>query len=71
VNRERLERYLLCRWHPDNLKRASGPPCELTGANAFDYLNQLQVNAADVTKHPDRWLPWNYLENVGAPSDAA
>jgi hypothetical protein len=43
----------------------------LTGANAFDYLNQLQVNAADVTKHPDRWLPWNYLENVGAPSDAA
>lgn len=45
--------------------------CELNGVNAFDYLNQLQVNAADATKSPDRWMPWNYRENVEVISDAA
>jgi hypothetical protein len=45
--------------------------CELNGANAFDYLNQLQLNASDVAEHPDRWMPWNYRENFRAISDAA
>ena len=45
--------------------------CELNGANAFDYLNQLQLNALDVAKHPDRWMPWNYRENIQPVSDAA
>ena len=45
--------------------------CELSGANAFDYLNQLQLNTADVTKSPDRWMPWNYLENVQPVADGA
>ena len=45
--------------------------CELNGANAFDYLNQLQLNAADATKNPERWMPWNYRESVSATSDAA
>jgi hypothetical protein len=40
--------------------------CELNSVNAFDYLNQLQVNAADVAEHPDRWMPWNYHENATA-----
>jgi hypothetical protein len=38
--------------------------CELNGASAFDYLNRLQLSAADVTKHPDRWMPWNYRDNL-------
>jgi transposase len=38
--------------------------CELNGINAFDYLNQLQLHAADVAQHPDRWMPWNYRDNV-------
>ena len=38
--------------------------CELCGANALEYLNQLQLNTADVAEHPDRWMPWNYRENV-------
>jgi transposase len=42
--------------------------CELNGASAFDYLNQLQLSAADVTKHPDRWMPWNYRDNLAARS---
>ena len=45
--------------------------CELSGANAFDYLNQVQLNAADVMKSPARWMPWNYRENVEAISGAA
>jgi hypothetical protein len=44
--------------------------CELSGVSAFDYLNQLQLNAADVTKSPDRWMPWNYRDNVPSVSDA-
>lgn len=38
--------------------------CELNGASAFDYLNRLQLARADVTKHPDRWMPWNYRDNL-------
>ena len=45
--------------------------CELNGANALDYLNQLQLNAPSVAEHPDRWMPWNYRENFRATSDAA
>jgi transposase len=45
--------------------------CELNGANAFDYLNQLQLNSADATKNPERWMPWNYRESVSATSDVA
>ena len=45
--------------------------CELNGVNAFDYLNQLQLNASDVTEHPDRWMPWNYRENLAAAEKAA
>ncbi len=43
--------------------------CELSGVSAFAYLNQLQLNSADVTKSPDRWMPWNYRDNVPPVSD--
>ena len=43
--------------------------CELTGVSAFDYLNQLHPNTTDVTKSPDRWMPWNYRDNVQPVSD--
>lgn len=45
--------------------------CELSGVSAFAYLNQLQLNSADVTKSPDRWMPWNYRDNVPTVSDTA
>jgi transposase len=38
--------------------------CELAGGNAFDYLNQLQLNSADVAKAPQQWMPWNYRANT-------
>ena len=40
--------------------------CELNSVNAFDYLNQLQLNASEMAEHPDRWMPWNYRHNVAA-----
>jgi len=45
--------------------------CELSGVNALDYLNQLQLNASDVASHPDRWMPWNYHENLAVTANAA
>jgi hypothetical protein len=41
--------------------------CELNKVNAFDYLNQLQINAPDVATHPDRWMPWNYRDACQLP----
>ena len=40
--------------------------CELNQANALDYLNQLQLNAPDVAQQPDRWMPWNYRDQLAA-----
>lgn len=42
--------------------------CEQSGVNAFEYLTALQRHAEAVAENPDRWLPWNYHENV--PVDA-
>ena len=44
--------------------------CELNGTNAFDYLNQLQLHASDVTEHPQRWMPWNYQDALASGSPA-
>lgn len=35
---------------------------ELAGANAFDYLTELQRYAAEVERRPEAWMPWNYRE---------
>jgi transposase len=36
--------------------------CELNGANAFDYLSELQKQAEELAKNPAAWMPWNYRE---------
>jgi hypothetical protein len=38
--------------------------CELAGANAFDYLSQLQRHAAELAANPIAWMPWNYQEHL-------
>lgn len=38
--------------------------CERAGANAFDYLSQLQRHAAELTVNPGAWMPWNYRERL-------
>jgi transposase len=45
--------------------------CELAGVNAFDYLNQLQINSAAVNQKPEQWMPWNYTESLPLNSEAA
>lgn len=45
--------------------------CELSKANALDYLNQLQLNASAVAEQPDRWLPWNYRKNLNNAKQVA
>jgi transposase len=34
--------------------------CELSGANPFDYLTQLQQHADELAHNPSEWMPWNY-----------
>jgi len=36
----------------------------LNKANPFDYLVALQRNFKDVVLHPDRWMPWNFIERL-------
>ena len=32
----------------------------LSGANALDYLTEIQRHAVAAAEHPADWLPWNY-----------
>jgi transposase len=34
------------------------------GVNVFEYFTVLQRNRVEVKKHPENYLPWNYLENI-------
>ena len=48
-------------------------PCELNGANPFDYLTALQKHAAELSTNPSQWMPWNYrqiLQRADAELDA-
>jgi transposase len=45
--------------------------CELCGANAFDYLTELQRHAAELAAHPQDWMPWNYRDTLAAISDVS
>ena len=47
--------------------------CELSSANPFDYLTQLQRHADELARNPSAWMPWNYpasLETSGASLDS-
>ena len=38
--------------------------CEFCGANAFDYLAELDRHAADLASAPQNWMPWNYRQTL-------
>ncbi len=40
--------------------------CELCGANAFNYLTELQKHAVELASRPARWMPWNYRETLSS-----
>jgi hypothetical protein len=41
---------------------------ELCGANAFEYLSELQKHAGELASNPAQWMPWNYGEALNAAS---
>jgi transposase len=38
--------------------------CELCQADPFDYLNELERHAEQVSTNPQCWMPWNYRETL-------
>lgn len=36
--------------------------CELSRANPFDYLTQLQRHSDELKQRPAQWMPWNYTQ---------
>jgi transposase len=40
--------------------------CQLSGADTFDYLTQLQKHAEDLVRRPSDWMPWNYRQTSAA-----
>jgi hypothetical protein len=38
--------------------------CELSGANPFDYLAELQKHPTELASNPSAWMPWNYSETL-------
>lgn len=42
--------------------------CRLSKVNPFDYLIALQKNSSEVFKNPQKWLPWNYKDEVAVLS---
>ncbi|HLF83014.1 MAG TPA: hypothetical protein VI837_02440 [Blastocatellia bacterium] len=43
---------------------------DLSRANPFDYLTELQRHAADLARAPARWLPWNYSATLLSPTNS-
>ena len=42
--------------------------CALSKINPFEYLTALHKHASAVFKNPQKWLPWNYQENLTSPA---
>jgi transposase len=43
--------------------------CQLCGANAFDYLTELDRHAGCAGIAPQDWMPWNYRETLEGMKD--
>jgi hypothetical protein len=40
--------------------------CAMAGVNPLTYLTVLQEHKNQVVKEPERWLPWNYQDNLSS-----
>jgi hypothetical protein len=38
--------------------------CQLVGVSAFDYLTELKIHAAELSRNPEQWMPWNYRNTL-------
>ena len=43
--------------------------CFLNGADPFDYLTMLEKHSDELDANPERWMPWNYRENLSEPTE--
>ena len=39
--------------------------CRLNDVNPFDYLTELERHPGKLLENPEKWLPWNYEQNLG------
>ncbi len=44
--------------------------CQLAGASAFDYVTELQIHAAELSRNPQEWMPWNYRDTLQPQNSA-
>jgi hypothetical protein len=44
--------------------------CGLNDVNPFEYLTELLRHKDELAEAPERWLPWNYRENLTHPPRA-
>lgn len=44
--------------------------CQIAGVSAFDYLTELQIHAAELSRNPQEWMPWNYRDTLQRPNSA-
>ncbi len=42
--------------------------CSLSKINPFNYLVAIQKHSKEIFKNPEKWLPWNYDQNVPTSS---
>jgi hypothetical protein len=45
--------------------------CKLNNVSAYQYLVTIIENQREARKNPDKWLPWNYLEQIEEKNKAA
>lgn len=38
--------------------------CELSSANPFEYLSELQRHTGELAANPGAWMPWNYYKTL-------
>lgn len=44
---------------------------ELSGANPFEYLTEIQKHEDELKRSPQDWMPWNYQAALGALAEKA
>jgi transposase len=45
--------------------------CQLAGISAFGYLTELQSHAAELSRNPEQWMPWNYRDTLQRQNSAS
>ena len=45
--------------------------CQLSNADPFDYLTELQKHDKVLAQQPQDWMPWNYRETLERSTQAS